>query len=134
MDGVQSFGEKRAFRRTIGRLYQSGVRGSNEKSLLLLGLFAREFTRRIRGPGQAGGAKGIRTVGAIHLCLSAPQSQLSHYIADNPADFTLRLSSCRFQDASTNDISDSNSGSKKPSKTMRFQGLVVWLRGQDLNL
>ncbi len=48
MDGVQSFGEKRAFRRTIGQLCRSGVRSSNEKSLLLLGLFAGEFTRRIR--------------------------------------------------------------------------------------
>ena len=38
MDGVQSFGEKRDFRRTIGRLCRSGVRSSNEKSLLLLGL------------------------------------------------------------------------------------------------
>jgi hypothetical protein len=28
----------------------------------------------------------------------------------------------------------SASGDKKPSKTMRFQGLDVWLRGQDLNL
>ena len=38
MDGVQRFGEKLAFRRTIGRLCRSGVRSSNEKSLLLLGL------------------------------------------------------------------------------------------------
>ena len=44
MDGVQSFGEKRAFRRTIGRLSRPGVRTSNEKPLLLLGLIAREFT------------------------------------------------------------------------------------------
>jgi len=57
------------------------------------------------------------------------QSQSSHYVAANPADFTLRLSSCRFHDASTNDISGFNSDSKKPSKKMRFQGLVVWLRG-----
>jgi hypothetical protein len=54
---------------------------------------------------------------------------LSHYIAANPAGFTLRLSSCRFDDASTNDISGFNSCSKKLSKTMRFQGLVDWLRG-----
>jgi hypothetical protein len=54
---------------------------------------------------------------------------LSHYIVANPAGFTLRLSSCRFHDASTNDISGSNSASKKPSKTMRFQGLKTWLRG-----
>jgi hypothetical protein len=58
MDGVQSFGEKRAFRRTIGWLCRSGVRSSNDKSLLLLGLFAREFTRRIPGLGQAGGGRG----------------------------------------------------------------------------
>ena len=55
MDGVQSFGEKRAFWRTIGQLRRSGVRGSNEKSLLLLGLIACEFTRRIRGIEQYGG-------------------------------------------------------------------------------
>lgn len=34
--GVLSFGEKRAIRRTIGWLCRSGVRSSNEKSLLLL--------------------------------------------------------------------------------------------------
>ena len=34
---VQSFGEKRAFRRIISRLHRSGVQSSNEKSLLLLG-------------------------------------------------------------------------------------------------
>jgi hypothetical protein len=44
------------------------------------------------------------------------------------------ISSCRFHDASTNEISSQNTGSKKPSKTMRFQGLDAWLRGQDLNL
>jgi len=59
--GVQSFGEKRATRRIISRLCRPGVRSSNEKSPLLLGLIANEFTRRIHGFGQAGGAKGIRT-------------------------------------------------------------------------
>jgi len=59
---------------------------------------------------------------------------LSHYVAPRTVDFTLPLSSCRFHDASTNEISSQNMGSKKPSKTMRFQGLDVWLRGQDLNL
>jgi hypothetical protein len=49
MDGVQSFGEKRAVRRKISSLSRSGVRRSNEKSLLSLGLIAREFIRRIRG-------------------------------------------------------------------------------------
>ena len=58
-----------------------------------------------------------------------PRSQLSRYIAANPAGFTLRLSPCRFHDASTNDISGFNSGSKKPSKTACFQGLKTWLRG-----
>jgi hypothetical protein len=37
------------------------VQSSNEKSLLLQGLFAREFIQRIRGLGQSGGGKGIRT-------------------------------------------------------------------------
>lgn len=55
MDEVQSFGEKRAFWRIIGQLCRSEVRSSNEKSPVLLGLFAREFVRRIRGLGQAGG-------------------------------------------------------------------------------
>ncbi len=57
------------------------------------------------------------------------RSQLSHYVAPDPVDLTLRLSSCRFHDASTNEISNQNPSSKKPSKTIRFQGLDVWLRG-----
>jgi len=132
--GVQRFGEKRAFRRIISRLCRSRLRRTTKKSLQILGLFANKFTRRTHGFSEAGGARGIRTVGAIYLCLSAPRSQLSHYIAANPAGFMLRLSSCSFHDASTNEILGSNSDSKKPSKTMRFQGLDVWLRGQDLNL
>jgi hypothetical protein len=94
-----------------------------------MGLLAASSPGEYAALDNLAGAKGIRAVGAIYLCLSAPQSQLSHYIAANPAGFTLRLSSCRFHDASTNEISDSNSGGKKPSKTKRFQGLVVWLRG-----
>jgi hypothetical protein len=129
MDGVQSFGEKRVFRRTIGRLCRSGVRSLKDKSPLLLGLSVREFTQRIRGLGQSGGARGIRTVGAIYLCLTAPPITIGSLHRSHPAGFTLRLSSWRFHDASTNDISGFNSGSKKPSKTMRFQGLVDWLRG-----
>jgi hypothetical protein len=67
MDKLQSFGEKWAFRRTIGWLCLSGGWSSNEKSLLLLGLFAREFARRMRGLGQAGGARGIRTqISCLH--------------------------------------------------------------------
>lgn len=65
----------------------------------------------------------------LPLLKRAPRSQFSHYIAANPAGFTLRLSFCRFHDASTNDISGFNSDSKKPSKTKCFQGLDVWLRG-----
>ena len=70
--GVQSFGEKRATRRIISGLCRPGVRSSNEKSPLLLGLIANEFTRRIHGFGQAGGAKGIRTAGTICPCLNEP--------------------------------------------------------------
>jgi len=62
------------------------------------------------------------------------RSQLSHHAARNSADFTLPLSSCRFHHASTNEILDQNPDSKKPSKAEHFQELVVWLRGQDLNL
>ncbi len=58
------------------------------------------------------------------------RSQLSHHAAGNSADFTLRLSSGRFHDASTNEILGQNPNSKKPSKTKRFQGLDVWLRGR----
>jgi hypothetical protein len=57
------------------------------------------------------------------------RSQLSHHAARNSADFTLRLSSGRLHDASTNEILGQNPNSKKPSKTKRFQGLDVWLRG-----
>ena len=57
------------------------------------------------------------------------RSQLNHYVAPNPVDLTLRLSFCHFHDASTNKISGQNSDSKKPSKTICFQGLVDWLRG-----
>jgi len=54
---VQSLGEKRAFRRIIGRLRRSGVQTSNEKPLLLWGLIANKFARRIHGFGQAGGGR-----------------------------------------------------------------------------
>jgi hypothetical protein len=68
--------------------------------------------------------------------MAAPEvvlrSRLSHFVAPNLVDLTLRLS--RFHDASTNEISDQNPGSKKPLKMICFQGLDVWLRGQDLNL
>jgi hypothetical protein len=46
------FGEHRPAR-------QSGIRSSNEKSLLLLGLFARELTRRICSLEQVGGAREV---------------------------------------------------------------------------
>jgi hypothetical protein len=46
MDGVLSFGEKPGVSETTGQLCRSSVRPSNEKSLLLLGLFAREYTRQ----------------------------------------------------------------------------------------
>src|ERR1700676_5028255 len=78
MAEVQSFGEKRAFRRTIGRLCRSGVRNSNEKSLLLLGLIAREFTWRIYGLGQSGGESGIRTHGTVSRTHAFQACALSH--------------------------------------------------------
>jgi hypothetical protein len=53
--GVQSFGDKRAFRRIISAPCREGVRSSNEKSLPLLGLIAHKLTRRICGFGQGGG-------------------------------------------------------------------------------
>jgi hypothetical protein len=56
--GVQSFGEKWAFRRIMSGLCRLGVRSSNEKSLRLLGLIANKFTRRIRGFDQGGGGRG----------------------------------------------------------------------------
>ena len=42
----------------MSQLFRSGVRSSNEKTLLLLGLTANKFTRRIHGFGQAGGGRG----------------------------------------------------------------------------
>jgi len=54
-------------------------------------------------------------------------SQSSHRAL---ANFTLRLSSCRFHDASTSEISSQIRESKKPSKTERSQGLLVWLRAR----
>jgi hypothetical protein len=78
MNGVQSFGEKRAVRRTISRLARSGVRSSNEKSLLLQGLIAREFIQRIRGPGQYGGESGIRTHGTVSRTHAFQACALSH--------------------------------------------------------
>jgi hypothetical protein len=47
---------------------------------------------------------------------------------------TLRLSSRRFHDVSTSEISSQMVSRKKPLKTARSQGLETWLRVQDLNL
>lgn len=44
--------------RRVGRFCPSAVHSSNEKSLLLQGLIAREFIQRIRGLGQSGGGRG----------------------------------------------------------------------------
>jgi hypothetical protein len=46
------------------------------------------------------------------------------------ADFTLRLSSCRFHDASTNENSHQNLVSKKPSKRCVFKGLNLDCGGE----
>jgi hypothetical protein len=56
----------------MSRLCRFEVRNSNEKSLLLLGLYADKYAQRIPGFGQAGGAKGIRTAGTICPCLNEP--------------------------------------------------------------
>jgi hypothetical protein len=56
--GVQSFGEKWAFRRIMSAPCRAGVRSSNEKSLPLLGLISPKLTRRVRGFGQDGGGRG----------------------------------------------------------------------------
>ena len=50
------------------------------------------------------------------------RSQLSHYVAPDPVDSTLRFSFRRFHERNLGQ----NSGSKKPLNV--FQGLVVWLR------
>ena len=63
--GVQSFGEKRDFRRKMTRLCRFGVRSLNEESLLLLGLIADKIARRIHLFGKAGGAREIRTRGTV---------------------------------------------------------------------
>jgi len=53
------------------------------------------------------------------------RSQLSHHVAPNRVDLTLRLSPSRFHERNLGP----NPDSKKPSKTSRFQGPVDWLRG-----
>src|SRR6185437_10953972 len=75
---VQTFGEKRAFRRTISRLCRSGVRSSDAKSLRLLGVIANKFTRRFRGFGQGGGESGIRTHGTVSRTHAFQACALSH--------------------------------------------------------
>jgi hypothetical protein len=69
--GVQSFGEKWAFRRIMSAPCRVGVQSSNEKSLLLLGLIANEFARRTHGLGRSGGAREIRTRGTASHSTSA---------------------------------------------------------------
>jgi hypothetical protein len=101
--GVQSFGDKWAFRTITSAPCREGVPSSNEKSVPLLGLIAAqtraENMRRRRSKRDSNSRCDLPLP-------KRARSQLSHYIAANPAGFTLRLSSCRFHDASTNDISD----------------------------
>jgi hypothetical protein len=66
------------FRRTIGRRCRSEVQSSNEKSLLLLGLIAREFPQRIHSLGQFGGESGIRTHGTVSRTHAFQACALSH--------------------------------------------------------
>jgi hypothetical protein len=49
IDGVQSFGEKQAFRRKISQLCRSGIQGSS-RNPCGYGDIARKFTRRISSP------------------------------------------------------------------------------------
>ena len=72
MDEVQRFGEKRAFGEQYAGSADRECGAQIEIAAVLLGLIVREFTRRIRGVGQAGGAKGIRTAGTICPCLNGP--------------------------------------------------------------
>jgi hypothetical protein len=74
MDGVQSFGEKRAIWRTIGQLCQSGGRSSNEKSPLLLGLFARKFIRRICALGKLAEGEQLGS-NLLHVAKSSREYQ-----------------------------------------------------------
>ena len=68
----------------------------------------------------------MASVTAIAVCL---RSQLTHCVAPSTVDFTLRLSSCRFDDASTGEISIRNPGSNKPTKTMCFQAVERLAKG-----
>jgi hypothetical protein len=52
------------------------------------------------------------------------RSQLSHHAARNSANFTLRLSSGRFHDASTNEILGQIHTAKSPRKRNAFNGLM----------
>ena len=59
--GVQSFGDKWAFRRISNAPRREGVRSSNEKLVPLLGLIAPSNCAENMRPGQGGGAREIRT-------------------------------------------------------------------------
>jgi hypothetical protein len=84
----------------------------------------------VRRRGVSPGVSSRRKIAASMAVLGVRlRSQLSHYGAPDPVDFTPRLSSCRFHDASTNEFSGQNAVNKRPLKTICFQGLVVWLRG-----
>jgi hypothetical protein len=78
---VQSFGEKLAFRRTIGRRCRSEVQSPNEKSLLLLGPIAQDLPQRIHSLGQFGGESGIRTHGSDCGLVFAPSPRIKYRVA-----------------------------------------------------
>src|SRR5882672_7361311 len=87
--GVLSFGDKWAFRRITSAPCREGVLNSNEKSVPLLGLIAaqtRAENMRRRSRWRSKRDSNCR----CDLPLpKRPRSQLSHYIAANPAGFTL---------------------------------------------
>jgi hypothetical protein len=115
--GVQRFGEKASLSEKIGQLDRSEGWRAYQKSLFLLGSIASQSTRRILGCVRL--AERERFELSVRLSLPKRASitiESLHHIAANPAGFTLRLSFCRFHDASTNDISFFNSYIKNPRK------------------
>ena len=69
-------------------------------------------------------------ISQIALLVHVLSSSSSVADSDERSEVGPAIPRCEFpRAASTDEISNQIWSSKKPSKTMRFQGLVVWLRG-----
>jgi hypothetical protein len=123
---VQSSGENRAIRRRTGGPCRLEVRNPNQKSLPVLGSIANTFAQRTGGCGEAGGAREIRTVGAIYLCLSARPDH-NRVITSQPTRPVLR---CDFPSAASTTLPRTTfqvliRTAKNPRKRFVFKGLMT---------